>query len=66
MPTHIQTAILLAAGAGTRFWPYNVVRNKAAFPIANVPLVRRLAEDLVHLGVLCLVVVVGRGATASI
>jgi choline kinase len=26
----IQTAILLAAGAGTRFWPYNVVRNKCA------------------------------------
>jgi bifunctional UDP-N-acetylglucosamine pyrophosphorylase/glucosamine-1-phosphate N-acetyltransferase len=38
-----------------------VVRNKAAFPIANVPLVRRLAEDLARLGLSRLVVVVGQG-----
>jgi NDP-sugar pyrophosphorylase family protein len=59
--TEIRTAILLAAGGGTRFWPYNVVRNKVAFPIANVPAVRRLADDLVALGVHRLVVVVGPG-----
>jgi NDP-sugar pyrophosphorylase family protein len=57
----IQTAILLAAGAGTRFWPYNVVRNKCAFPIANVPAVRRLSDDLAALGITRQVVVVGAG-----
>lgn len=57
----IRTAVLLAAGAGSRFWPYNVVRNKTAFPIANVPIVRRLADDLVRLGVTRLIAVVGQG-----
>jgi NDP-sugar pyrophosphorylase family protein len=61
MHTEIQTAVVLAAGPGTRFWPYNVVRNKAAFPIANVPPVRRIVEDLVRLGVTQVVVVVGPG-----
>ncbi len=57
----IRTAILLAAGAGTKFWPYNVVRQKAAFPIANVPAVRRLADDLTDIGITRLIVVVGAG-----
>lgn len=57
----IQSAVILAAGAGTRFWPYNVVRNKCAFPIAGVPAVRRLADDLVALGISRLVVVTGAG-----
>ncbi len=47
---NVQTAIILAAGAGTRFWPYNVVRQKAAFPIANVPAVRRLVDSLQGIG----------------
>jgi NDP-sugar pyrophosphorylase family protein len=53
------TALILAAGPGTRFWPYNVVRNKAAFPIANTPLIRRLVDDLAGLGITRIVVVVG-------
>jgi bifunctional UDP-N-acetylglucosamine pyrophosphorylase/glucosamine-1-phosphate N-acetyltransferase len=57
----IRTAVLLAAGTGSRFWPYNVVRNKTVFPIANAPLIRRLADDLVGLGVERLIVVVGAG-----
>jgi len=55
------TALILAAGPGKRFWPYNVVRNKAAFPIANLPLVRRLVDDLTELGIQRIVVVVGSG-----
>jgi NDP-sugar pyrophosphorylase family protein len=54
-----RVAVLLAAGAGRRFWPYAGVRNKAAFPILNRPLVRRLAEDLLSLGARELRVVVG-------
>ncbi len=54
-------AVVLAAGAGSRFWPYNVVRQKAAFPIANVPVVRRIVDDLAALGLSRVVVVVGAG-----
>ena len=57
----IDTAVILAAGAGTKFWPYNVVRQKAAFPIANVPMVRRLANSLVGMGIRKLLVVTGAG-----
>jgi bifunctional UDP-N-acetylglucosamine pyrophosphorylase/glucosamine-1-phosphate N-acetyltransferase len=57
----IQAAVVLAAGSGSRFWPYNVVRNKVAFPVCNVPVVRRLVDDLVQLGVSNVVVVVGQG-----
>src|SRR5687768_8375612 len=52
-------AVLLAAGAGRKFWPYNEVRNKCAFPIGNVPAIRRLAEQLLQAGAGALVVVVG-------
>ena len=55
------TALILAAGPGKRFWPYSVIRNKAAFPIANTPLIRRLLDDLTGLGIQRFVVVVGEG-----
>src|SRR3954447_21580556 len=58
---HIRSAVVLAAGQGSRFWPYAVIRQKAAFPIGNVPLVRRLVEDLSALGIERIVVVVGSG-----
>lgn len=56
-----QTAVILAAGAGTRFWPYNIVRNKAAFPIANVPAIRRTVDAVHALGIKRIVVVTGQG-----
>lgn len=57
----IRSAVILAAGTGTKFWPYSVVRQKAAFPIANVPAIRRTVEALCRLGVSRLAVVVGHG-----
>ncbi len=57
----IRTAVVLAAGEGSRFWPYNVVRQKAAFPIANVPAVRRLVDELTSLEVRRIAVVIGVG-----
>src|SRR5438876_2927736 len=54
-----RVAVLLAAGAGRRFWPYAVIRNKAAFPILNRPLIRRLADSLLEMGVRELRVVLG-------
>ncbi len=55
----MKSAILLCAGAGARFWPYNEVRNKTAIPVMNRPNVRRLAESLIECGIERLVVVVG-------
>jgi len=55
-------AIVLAAGRGRKCWPYNEVRNKCAFPIGNVPLVRRLAEQFLAAGVTGVVVVLGERA----
>src|SRR5438093_6413636 len=54
-----RVAVLLAAGAGRRFWPYAVVRNKAAFPLLNRPVIRHLADMLLELGVQELRVVIG-------
>lgn len=57
----IRSAVVLAAGVGSRIWPYAVVRQKAAFPIGNMPVVGRLVEDLAALGIERIVVVVGHG-----
>ncbi|NLH99988.1 MAG: NTP transferase domain-containing protein [Chthonomonadales bacterium] len=55
----IQSAVILAGGAGARMWPFAEVRNKCAMPVANLPNVRRLYEDLAALGVQRIVVVLG-------
>jgi NDP-sugar pyrophosphorylase family protein len=55
----MKTAVILCAGQGARFWPYNEVRNKAATPVMNRPNVRRLADSLQQAGVERLIVVVG-------
>lgn len=59
--TPITTAVVLAAGLGNRFWPYSTVRQKAAFPIANVPAIRRLIDTLHTVGIDQIIVVVGYG-----
>ncbi len=55
----MKTAVILCAGGGTRFFPYQEVRNKCATPVMNRPNVRRLAESLLSAGVERLIVVVG-------
>lgn len=57
--SNFMIGIILAAGAGRKFWPYSEVRNKCAFPIGTIPLVRRLADQLLQAGLSGLVVVVG-------
>lgn len=60
----MNTAIVLAAGHGARAWPYAGVRQKVTLPICNVPLVRRLVEQLLSTGVKDVVVVVGHRAAS--
>jgi len=44
-------AIILAGGQGRKFFPFEEVRNKCAFPIANEPIVRRLVRQVQSLGI---------------
>lgn len=55
----MKAAVILAAGDGTKVVPYQQTRQKAALPVCNVPLIRRLADDLRSLGIERLVVVIG-------
>jgi len=60
----MKSAVLLAAGEGKRAWPFSGIRQKVTVPVANVPMVRRLALDLLALGVEEVVAVVGHRAEA--
>ena len=68
----MKNAIVLAAGLGRKVWPYGEFRQKCTIPVANKPIIRRIVEDLVEVGCLRIIVVVGhyaqqvRGAVADI
>lgn len=55
----LETAVILAAGSGSRMWPYSETRPKASLPIASVPAVRRLVDALRYAGCTRVIVVVG-------
>ncbi len=42
----MKQAVILAAGKGEKMWPYTSIRNKSNLPIANVPNIVRLVENL--------------------
>ena len=58
----MKSGVILAAGDGSRAWPFCGIRQKATVPICNVPMVRRLALDLRAAGIEDLVVVTGHRA----
>lgn len=51
-------AVLLAAGKGERFYPFNAHRAKPMFPVCNRPLLDRLVERVVHAGLTDIAIVV--------
>lgn len=53
----MKKAIILAAGRGTKIWPYGETRPKALIPIAGKPLVSYLVNDLLSLGLDDIVIV---------
>lgn len=55
----IDTAILLAAGRGTKMWPYGDTWPKAALPIANRPVIDWQIHALHACGIKHIVVVTG-------
>lgn len=54
--------VLLAAGAGTRFWPFAEARNKCATQIAGKAAARWMADALIEAGCDGLIVVLGEKA----
>ncbi len=60
----MHTAILLAAGLGRGAWPYSGLRQKVTLPVAQTPIIRRLALQLCDLGMKEILIVVGHGAGA--
>ena len=58
-------ALILAAGKGERFFPFNVFRPKPMFPICNRPLLAWTVSRLVNEGITDIGIVVGhRGGRA--
>ena len=57
-------ALVLAGGIGSRVWPAAETRNKAALPIGNVPLVRRIVDELLEIGIETVWVGVGHHAAS--
>ncbi len=53
----MKTAVILAGGKGTKIWPYNLTRNKAALPIGNVSILTRALQKLRQAGIEKFVVV---------
>ena len=52
----INEALVLAGGAGEKFWPFQSSRNKAMTPISNTPLLGHTVEALLKAGVQHLVI----------
>ncbi|MFK7696677.1 NTP transferase domain-containing protein [Paenibacillus sp. HJGM_3] len=58
----MKTAIILAAGSGTKMWPFAEVRPKAMIPVANRPIVWHQVELLEGLGFENIIIVGGSKA----
>ncbi|WP_308637604.1 NTP transferase domain-containing protein [Paenibacillus silvisoli] len=56
----MKTAIILAAGLGTKMWPYSEIRPKAMIPVGAKPLIAHQVESLESLGFERVVIVGGK------
>jgi NDP-sugar pyrophosphorylase family protein len=55
----VECAAILAAGRGTKAWPYGETRAKAVLPVGNVPIITHQIRCLRELGIERFVVVTG-------
>ena len=56
----IKDLIILAAGSGSKIWPYSEIRNKTMIPIANKPILAFNVETALELGVNKITIVTGK------
>ena len=47
----MKNIVILAAGKGSKIWPYNEVRNKGMTPVANKPIIAYNVDVAIELGV---------------
>jgi UDP-N-acetylglucosamine diphosphorylase / glucose-1-phosphate thymidylyltransferase / UDP-N-acetylgalactosamine diphosphorylase / glucosamine-1-phosphate N-acetyltransferase / galactosamine-1-phosphate N-acetyltransferase len=55
----MKTAVILAAGNGSKCWPYSPTRNKAYIPIANKPIIQWTIDALRKNGIENIIIVTG-------
>ena len=55
----IESALILAAGKGTRMWPLTENIPKPLLPISGVPIIRRQIDELKKVGVKKLYILIG-------
>ena len=56
----LKDIVILAAGNGTKIWPYNGVRNKTMIPVANKPILAYNIDTAIELGIRNITVVIGK------
>lgn len=60
----IETAVILAAGKGTRLIPLTLTRPKVLLPIGGIPLLKRQVDMLMDIGIKNIIIVVNYMADA--
>ena len=55
----MKTAIILAAGEGSKIWPYGVTKNKSVIPVANRAIISWTIDTLRAVGIKEIIVVTG-------
>ncbi|MFO7696724.1 MAG: NTP transferase domain-containing protein [Anaerolineae bacterium] len=61
----MNTAVILAAGQGSRLWPYATIRPKAMVPVGARPLITRTVESLFAAGIERVLVAAGRSGAGG-
>ena len=60
----VKKAVILVAGAGTRFLPFTKAMPKEMLPIIDTPILQYVVEDVIASGIEDIIFVTGRGKTA--
>jgi UTP--glucose-1-phosphate uridylyltransferase len=64
MPSRVTTAVIPAAGLGTRFLPATKATPKEMLPLIDKPAIQYVVEEAVRCGITDIVVVTGRGKSS--
>src|ERR1700722_2849282 len=64
MPSGVTTAVIPAAGLGTRFLPATKATPKEMLPLIDKPAIQYVVEEAVRCGITDIVVVTGRGKSS--
>jgi UTP--glucose-1-phosphate uridylyltransferase len=61
MTSTVRTAVIPAAGLGTRFLPATKAQPKEMLPLVDKPAIQYVVEEAVHAGITDILVITGRG-----